>query len=210
MSAPTLTLSPRSLAPAAVISVAWFAAALGAGALGAFHTTGGAPPVAIGLAACAPPLAAIAFAAGSPRFRAWAMSLDLRFLTLLQAWRAGGLAFLGLAAVHALPGGFAIPAGVGDLTVGLTAPLVAAFVVGRSDRLYLAWTALGIADLITAVTLGILYSSSPIGVLRGDIGTDLMASLPMSIIPTFGVPITLVIHILALTNLRGRRAGHDH
>ena len=200
MSAPTLTLSPRSLAPAAVISVAWFAAALGAGALGAFHTTGGAPPVAIGLAAGAPPLAAIAFAAGSPRFRAWAMSLDLRFLTLLQAWRAGGLAFLGLA----------IPAGVGDLTVGLTAPLVAAFVVGRSDRLYLAWTALGIADLITAVTLGILYSSSPIGVLRGDIGTDLMASLPMSIIPTFGVPITLVIHILALTNLRGRRAGHDH
>ncbi|WP_119726855.1 hypothetical protein [Thermomonospora amylolytica] len=209
MSVPSLARSPRSLPPAAAVSVGWFAAALGAGALGAFQTAPGAPPVAIGLAAGAPPLAVLALAVGSPRFRAWAGRLDLRFLTLLQTWRTAGLAFLALTAVHALPGGFALPAGIGDVVVGLTAPLVALFVVGRSDRLYVAWTALGIVDLVVAVTLGVLYSNSPVGVLYGDVGTDLMATLPMSLIPTFGVPITLVVHMLSLINLAERRTGDD-
>nr|BFE78706.1 hypothetical protein GCM10020093_013070 [Planobispora longispora] len=195
------------MTPAAALSIAWFAAALGAGALGAFRTAPGAPPVAIGLAAGLPPLAALALALGSPRFRAWAGRLDLRFLTLLQTSRIAGLAFLALTAVHALPGGFAVPAGLGDVAIGLTAPLVALFVIGRSDRLYVAWTALGIADLVTAVTLGVLHSDSPAGVLYGDVGTDLMAALPMSLIPAFGVPFTLVAHILALVNLAERRAG---
>jgi hypothetical protein len=56
------------------------------------------------------------------------------------------------------------------------------------------------------VTLGVLYSNSPAGVLRGEVGTDLMAVLPMSLIPSFGVPITLVAHLLSLINLAGRRA----
>jgi hypothetical protein len=129
------TRSARSLIPAAAVPVGWFAVAIGAGALGTFHTTPGTPPVAIGLAAGVPPLAATALAVGSPRFRAWARRLDLRFLTLLQTWRTAGLAFLALMAVHALPGGFATPAGMGDVAVGLTAPLVASFVIGRSDRL---------------------------------------------------------------------------
>jgi hypothetical protein len=211
MTVSPLVQSPRPLAPAATVAVGWFAAALGAGALGVFHPTRGAPPVAIGLAAGIPPIAAVTLALASPRFRAWAASLDLRFLTLLQTWRVAGLAFLALTAVHALPGGFAIPAGIGDVAIGLTAPLVASLVIGYSDRLFVAWTALGIADLIAAVTLGVLYSNSPAGVLRGDVGTDLMATLPMSLIPAFGVPITLVAHILSLINLVGRRAiGAEH
>jgi hypothetical protein len=207
MTAPSLLTPPsRSLTPAAAIAVGWFAAALGAGALGVFQTSPGAPPVAIGLAAGVPPLAAVTLAVRSPRFRAWVRHLDLRFLTLLQTWRTAGFVFLALAAVHALPGGFAIPAGIGDVAIGLTALPVAAFVIGRSDRLYVAWTALGILDLIVAVTLGVLYSDSAIGVLRGDIDTHLMATLPMSLIPAFGVPFTLVAHVLSVTNLAGRRA----
>jgi hypothetical protein len=205
MTVPLLAQSPRSLTPAAAIAVGWFTIALGASALGVFHTRPGAPPVAIGLAAGAPPLAAITLAAWSPRFRAWATSLDPRFLTLLQTWRVAGLAFLALAAVRALPSGFAIPAGIGDVAIGLTAPLVASFVIGHSNRLFLTWTLLGIADLIAAVTLGVLYSNSPAGVLHGDIRTDLMATLPMSLIPAFGVPITLVAHALSLINLTGGR-----
>ena len=205
MTTPSLAQSTRPMVPAAAIAVGWFAVALCAAALGAFRTSPGAPPVAIGLAASAPPAAAIALALGSPRFRAWARSLDLRSLTLFQTSRVAGLAFLALTAVHALPAGFAVPAGLGDVTVGLTAPLVAAFVIGRSNRLFVAWTAFGIADLVTAVTLGVLYSNSPIGVLRGGLGTDLMATLPMILVPAFGVPITLVAHVLSLTNLTGRR-----
>src|SRR5262249_672135 len=83
------------------------------------------------------------------------------------------------------------------------------FVVERSTRLFVAWTAFGIADLVTAVTLGVLYSNSPIGVLRGDLGTELMATLPMCLVPAFGVPVTLVAHVLSLSTLaeRGAAAG---
>ncbi len=199
-----LAPSPRPLTIAA-ISVAWFAAALGAGALGMFQTAPGSPPIAIGLAAGVPPLTVVALAIASERFRLWARSLDLRFLTLMQTSRLGGLAFLALAAVHALPNGFAIPAGLGDVAVGLTAPLVAAFVVGRSDRLFIAWTVLGIADLVNAVSLGVLYSPTPIGLLQTEVSTALMATLPMSLIPAFGVPFTLVLHVISLVNLTGRR-----
>ena len=204
MSTASLAPYPRALVLPATIAVAWFAAALAAAALGMFRTAPGGVPVAIALAAATPPVVVVALAVGSPRFRAWTGRLDLRSLTLFQASRVAGLSFLALAAVHALPAGFAVPAGLGDVTVGLTAPLVAAFVVGRSRRLVVAWTAFGIADLVTAVTLGILYSNSPIGVLRGDVGTALMATLPMSLVPAFGVPVALVAHILSLANLRSR------
>jgi len=176
------------------------------GCAGCVPHPAGRTTVAIGLAAAGPPLAAITLILTSPRFRAWARGLDLRFLTLLQTCRVAGLAFLALTAVHALPGGFAIPAGIGDVAIGLTAPLVASFVLGHSNRLFVAWTTLGITDLIVAVTLGVLYSSSAVGVLHGDVGTGLMATLPMVLIPAFGVPLMLVAHILSLTNLTGPRA----
>ena len=47
---------------------------------------------------------------------------------------------------------------------------------------------------MTAVALGVLYSSGPAGVLRETVGTNLLASLPLSLVPTFGVPLALVIH----------------
>jgi hypothetical protein len=43
----------------------------------------------------------------------------------VQLYRALGLMFLVLYAVGRLPGAFALPAGIGDVIVGLVAPLVA-------------------------------------------------------------------------------------
>ncbi|GIJ34160.1 hypothetical protein [Micromonospora sediminimaris] len=188
----------------ALVAVGWFCAALVASALGAFRAPPGDPPVALALAAGVPPLTVLVLAVRSSRFRAWARRLDLRFLALLQTWRVAGLAFLALVAVDALPAGFALPAGIGDVAIGLTAPLVAAFVVDRANRIFVAWTALGIADLILAVTLGVLYSASPAGLLLTDVDTGLMSTLPMSLVPAFGVPITLVAHLLSLIKLSGR------
>lgn len=188
------------------ISVGWFAVVLVAAVAGAFHTPGDLPPVAIGLAVAVPPVIAVWRAFRSERFRAWARSLDLGFLTLLQTWRVGGLAFLALAATHSLPDGFAVPAGLGDVAVGMTAPLVALYVVGRGRagrRAYLAWTAFGILDLVNAVTMGVLYSDSRIGLLATGVTTDLMEQLPMVLIPAFGVPFTLVLHVVSLVNLTG-------
>src|SRR4051812_1974078 len=115
MTTPVPDPAARPMQAATVLMVGWFAVALAAGALGAFRTSPGAAPVAVGLAAGGPPLVAAGLAVGSARFRAWARSLDLGVLTLLQAWRTAGLAFLALAAVDALPSGFALPAGIGDV-----------------------------------------------------------------------------------------------
>jgi hypothetical protein len=196
----------------------WFVVMTGLGAAGAFVVPAGAPPVTLGLAAGLPPVVALGLLAGSHRFRAWAQGLDLRLLTVLQSWRAGGLAFLALVAVGALPPAFALPAGLGDVLVGLTAPVVAALrargTLGASA--YVGWTAFGVVDLVAAVTLGVLYSDSAVGLLTRDVDTTIMAGLPMSIVPTFFVPFLLVVHILSLVVVRARTlpsdgagAGHD-
>lgn len=122
-------------------------------------------------------------------------------VTAAQTARLVGGVFVALWAAGKLPAGFALPAGLGDLFVGATAPLVARFVVPRlpaSRRLYAAWTAFGILDLVVAVSSGVLHSPTPIGLLAGPVSTAAMGTLPLSIIPTFLVPLALVLHLSAL------------
>jgi hypothetical protein len=186
--------SVRRLTPAVLVVAAWFGLALVAGAAGVFASPPGTVPVALGLAAALPPLVVIGLLLASARFRSWVRDLDLGFLTMLQTWRVAGLAFLALWAVGELPAGFALPAGLGDVAVGLTAPLVAVYVVGggsRARRAYIGWTVFGIADLLLAVGLGATAGS----------GVDEMAALPMSVVPTFGVPFTLALHAISLVNV---------
>jgi hypothetical protein len=198
-------LSPaRLLTPAAVIMLVWLAVALAAGAAGVFDTGAGVPPGTLGVAAVVPPLVVVGLLTWSTRFRDWARALDLRLLTMLQTWRVAGFAFVALSAQGALPPGFAMPAGLGDIAVGMTAPFVAVFVIGGgrwARRTFYGWTFFGIADLLTAVTLGVLHSDSPIGLLAGaGPDTEMMGMLPMSLIPTFGVPLTLALHAISLAN----------
>jgi hypothetical protein len=197
-----VTLSPptpstRPLTLAFVVTAVWFGVAIAAGAAGVFDAPPDTPPAAIGLAAAVPPLIVVGLLGYSARFRAWARALDLRFLTLLQTWRAVGLAFLALSVQGDLPAGFALPAGLGDIAVGLTAPLVAVYIIGGgrwARRAYVGWTFFGIADLITAVALGSLTAGANAGP---------MSVLPMSLIPTFGVPFTLALHAISLVNASG-------
>lgn len=186
--------SRSSMPTVALVVVAWFGAALVAGAAGAFVSPPDAVPVGIGLAAAVPPLVVLGLLAASPRFRSWAGALDLRFLTLLQTWRIAGIAFVALYAVGELPGQFALPAGLGDMAIGLTAPFVAAYLVGGgrwTRRSYVAWTVLGIADLLAAIVLGVTAAG----------GMEPVSALPMSLIPTFGVPLTLALHAIVLVNV---------
>jgi hypothetical protein len=192
-----MTLSPprsaRPLTPAFVVTAVWLGVTIAAVAAGVFHTPPDTPPAATGLAAAVPPLIVIGLLGYSARFRAWARSLDLRFLTLLQTWRMVGMAFLALSVQGDLPTGFALPAGLGDVAVGLTAPLVAVYVIGGgrwARRAYVGWTLFGIADLITAAALGVAAGAN----------AEPMSVLPMSLIPTFGVPFTLALHAISLVN----------
>jgi hypothetical protein len=81
----------------------------------------------------------------------------------VQLYRALGVIFLILYATDKMPGLFAWPAGVGDLTVGLLAPVVA-MAYARDPRQnagrVTAWNVLGILDLVVAITTGFITSPS--------------------------------------------------
>jgi len=182
-------------------TVAWFTAVLLAGLAGVFDTAG--VPVAIGIAAAIPPLLVIGLLIWSPRFQEWTRSLDLRLLITLHMWRLVGFGFLATWAVGALPGSFALSAGYGDIMVGVTAPFVAFACLDKGRRgkaAFYSWTAFGVADLLLAVLLGVLHSDSPLGILAEGPGSgvDILGPLPMSIIPTFVVPLMLSLHAMSV------------
>jgi hypothetical protein len=186
----------------AILIVAWLALSITASKLLIFQAGSKysfAAPLPLGLAVGGPlALFAIWFAV-SPRFRQFAVSLNPVALTIAQTWRTGGIAFVVLASFGLLPNVFAQPAGWGDFAIGLTAPFVAFYLARPGHKLsFIAWNLAGILDLVTAVTLGVLSSPTPAGILHPAVTTDAMTVLPLSLIPTFAVPLLLMVHIIAI------------
>jgi hypothetical protein len=138
-------------------------------------------------------------------FRDFLMSIDLPVMAGIQAWRFAGLGFIALYVYGVLPGLFAWPAGLGDMAIGVTAPLVIlalrrhpAFAAGR---LFWVWNLLGILDLIVAVSLGALSAVAGIGI-SAEITTFPMGKMPLVLIPTFLVPVFLMLHLASLLQAR--------
>ena len=194
------TNSVRNLTVA--VLVVWFLLAVAGSLLGVFDSEP-RPPLPLGLAAVIP-VALFAFCyLTSVRFRELVMSLDLRILTVAQTWRVGGIVFLILYQHGALPGVFAIPAGWGDIAIGITAPIVAWYWKRPfPSKTFIVWNVLGSLDLVMAVSLGVLASATPVGVLAGDVTTRLMGQFPLSLIPTFFVPLLLILHLISLSRVR--------
>lgn len=174
---------------------AWFVISLGASALHVYQTGPNQPPVAFGLAALTPILIFLVWFASSPEFRRFTMSLNPRVLTFIHTLRIEGFVFLVLATYGILPRAFALPAGWGDIFIGITAPFAALkLATFKHRRSFVAWQVLGMIDLATAVTLGTLVQAlDPRG-----ISTSAMTVLPMSLIPTFGVPLFLILHVICI------------
>src|SRR5919109_1206211 len=138
----------------AVLAV-WFVLIFVLGAKGVFVRPPATPPLPILLGFTVPIALFLAAYFAWDSFRRAVLAADLRLLTAIQAWRAGGLGFLALAAHGVLPGLFAWPAGVGDIAIGLTAPWMAAALTRdpsfAGSRRFAVWNALGILDLVVAV-----------------------------------------------------------
>jgi len=187
----------------AVVSL-WFLVALGCSLLGVFDSDR-RPPIPLGAAAILP---VVIFAIGYLKwaeFRQFVLASNLRVLTLAQTWRVGGIVFLIIHREGVLPGVFALPAGWGDIAIGATAPLVAWANSSKknfSKQIFVLWNVLGMLDLVMAVSLGILASASPLGVLAGEITTRAMGTFPLSLIPTFFVPLLMILHLISLGRVR--------
>jgi hypothetical protein len=186
----------------AVVLILWFLLAVVGSWLGVFDSTP-RPPILLGLAAVVP-VALFGFVyLRSARFREFLLSLDLRTLTLVQTWRVGGLVFILLYQQGLLPGVFALPAGWGDFAIGITAPLMVwSWRPPFPHKTFVVWNALGLLDLVMAVTLGLLASATPIGVLAGEATTRPMGQFPLSLIPTFFVPLLVICHLICLSRVR--------
>lgn len=179
--------------------VAWFIFSLSASALHVFRNDSARLGVSVGLAAFIPVVVFSLWMAASTGFRRFAMSLNPRLLSLVHTWRIGGFTFLALSAYGLLPALFAWPAGFGDMFIGVTAPLVA-WRLAQPDHKnrFLLWNALGILDLVTAVTLG-----TTAGLISPHAtGMTAMTVLPLSMIPTFAVPLLLMLHIISIAQAR--------
>jgi hypothetical protein len=189
---------------ASVLAI-WFGLVFLLGANGAFVRPPEAPPFPILIGVTVPLVVFLAAYLGWGAFRESILAADLRLLTAIQAWRAGGLGFLALNAHGVLPDLFAWPAGLGDIAIGVTAPWVALALIRQpsfvSSRLFVVWNLLGILDLVVAVSTGAL-SSGFVAALRGEVTTAPMAQLPLVLIPAYLVPLFIMLHLAALFQAR--------
>lgn len=187
-----------------VLSV-WFVLVVALGAAGAFVGGPGNPPIAMGLGVGAPLLIFFAWLRFSPSFRAFILALDLRLIVGIQAWRWAGLGFLSLYAHNILPAVFALPAGLGDMAIGATAPWMMLALIRQpgfaTSAAFLRWNLLGILDLVVAVSLGTLGAMLTTGA-PGEISAAPMATLPLLLIPAFLVPLFIMLHATALMQRR--------
>jgi hypothetical protein len=133
-------------APAAILAI-WFAGIVALAAADAFAGAPTQPPLGIFLAIVLPPLLFALLYRLSGRVRAFALAIDLRWLTAIQGWRVIGGMFLVL------------------------------YVFG--------------------LLLGLLADGAP----HADLG-----ELPLSIVPTFAVPLWTIFHMISLLQLRRARS----
>lgn len=201
---------PAALVPRKSLSVAvlaaWFLAVILLGAADRFVGPPGAPPVAVAIGFALPIVIFLAAVRTSLRFREFLYALDVRVLVGAQAWRFLGLGFIGLYAHGVLPGSFALPAGLGDIAIALTAPWMLSKALAEprfiASRGFLTWNLLGLLDLFAAVGTGALMTVVA-SVTAGTSPTAAMAELPLVIVPVYLVPLFVMIHVASI--MHGRR-----
>jgi hypothetical protein len=194
--------SIRSTAPnrtrialTAYVVLAWFFLVLAGSLLGIFAQF----QLAFYLAAAGPVILFIAGYLLSSGFRSFVRALvgDPFAITAIQVYRMEGVAMAILALRHALPPVFGLPAGFGDLFIGLTAFLAAAAWSSGTrlgKTIFVLWNVLGLLDLLNAVSTGVLASFT----ITGPITMAPMQLYPLVLIPAFGVPLAFILHIVGL------------
>jgi hypothetical protein len=189
---------------AAVTVVGWFLLALALASADAYRGTADRIPT-IQYGILVPILIGGLLIWRSSRLARIIDAVPQHWLVGVQLYRTLGVIFLILYAGGKLPGLFAWPAGVGDVLVGVLAPVVAiAYWRGPRENaeLVIAWNLFGLADLVIAVTMGFVTSPSPIQLFAFDLPSELITRFPLVLIPVFPVPLSVLLHLASLAKLR--------
>jgi hypothetical protein len=131
----------------------------------------------------------------SPAVRRTLGAMSLPAVHGVQLYRAIGATFLVLMVQGQLPSHFALPAGWGDVALARRA--------AGSRALAAGWNLFGLLDLVVAVGMGTGYLAP---LLAPHLGAQVppaaaMGVFPLILVPTFAVPISIMLHLLGLIRL---------
>src|SRR5262245_23512500 len=162
--------------------------------------TSGVPTIAYALVPFALGISWVIFSKGARRI---VDAIPQHWIMGIQLVRVFGLFFVLSYLQGFVPGEFAIPAGIGDFLIGITAPIVVYKYLRQPEKarnVAILWNIFGILDLVMAVTLRILITR---GILHlPSLGVpNQLTDFPLILIPTFGVPLPILLHIFSLRAL---------
>ena len=129
--------------------------------------------------------------------RAWVDSLDPRALVQLHLTRFVGLYFLVLYRRGELPYAFAVKGGIGDIIVASFAVvlILVPFAEARLHRLLVIWNVIGLMDILLVV-----FSAARL-TIADPYAMHALTHLPLSLLPTFLVPLIIATHIILFVRL---------
>jgi hypothetical protein len=129
--------------------------------------------------------------------KVWALNIAFRWLVLFHVTRLfAGVYFLVLCQRNQLPCEFARPAGWGDIVVAVLAPaVVGAMPTQFAKKLLLIWNTLGLIDIVFVVSSALRFG------LNDWQSMHSLREFPLSLLPTFLVPLIIASHILIFVRL---------
>ena len=194
----------RTVGTMALILGVWFAGAIALSLIGVFQTApDNIPTLQYGIVL--PILLGGMLIWRSPHVARIIDAVPQSWIVGIQLYRAVGVIFLILYATGKLPGLFAWPAGIGDILVGILAPVVALAYARdplRNGHLVSAWNWFGIGDLVIAVATGFLSSPSLLQPFAVEPPNELITLFPLVLVPIFLVPLSILLHLASLAKLR--------
>jgi hypothetical protein len=130
-------------------------------------------------------------------FRAWVDEINVRRIVLLHVTRFVGIAFLVLYQRGELPYAFAVPGGIGDIVVATFALPVALaplepILLRRALRI---WNMVGLVDIVLVVATAARLN------LADPAQMHALTELPLSLLPTFLVPLLVASHVIIFFRL---------
>jgi hypothetical protein len=137
-----------------------------------------------------------------PSLRARAFAGGPRPLVAFHLTRFVGIYFLWLYSLGVLARNFAVPAGWGDIIIAAWAAVLLMIRDWSSREMrsaLLLWNAFGLFDILLVMALAAQQAAADSGFQNA------FRSLPLSLLPTFIVPIVIATHVLLFVCLAGQR-----
>ena len=179
------------------VLLVWFCLAFGFGLTGRFENAGA---VAVAITVWSLTLLTLAVCGIIPTIRRWVVEAPPPWFVALHLNRFVGFYFLFLASRGLLPHRFAVPAGIGDAVVAVAACLILLIPGLRGSRpVLLTWNSIGLIDILLVVSSALRFG------LRNLESMHALRVLPLSLLPTFLVPLIIATHVLLFVKLLARK-----